>query len=161
MWGDSTFAIAWIYTNPNLLQTFLGNRSPAIQTLVKIGRWISGAANSVYHVSRGVFVQDLINWETLWLGAQSLRSEGSTWLENYIKLAEIQDMRTQRNKKLLVIKTTVIFSRFSPFYSLLIYVDFVLSVFTKLLYRIIGYYIITISRLSARYGGNYVDRNVN
>lgn len=72
LWCDSTVVIAWIRTSRNLLNTFVGNRVSAIQTLVKSGKWchVPGVANPADYVSRGLFVQELIKCEAWWHGPE-------------------------------------------------------------------------------------------
>lgn len=74
LWSDSTIALAWIDTPPNLLKTFVGNRVSQIQQLTEHFQWqhVPSQYNPADLVSRGLDVKTLTASELWWNGPNFL-----------------------------------------------------------------------------------------
>ncbi|GBN98193.1 hypothetical protein AVEN_154690-1 [Araneus ventricosus] len=70
LWSDSTIALAWINTPPNLLKTFISNRVSQIQQLTKDFQWkhIPSECNPADLISRGLDVKALAANDLWWKG---------------------------------------------------------------------------------------------
>ncbi|GBN15570.1 hypothetical protein AVEN_55008-1 [Araneus ventricosus] len=70
LWSDSTIALAWINTPPNLLKTFVSNRVSQIQQLTKDFQWkhIPSECNPADLISRGLDVKALAANDLWWKG---------------------------------------------------------------------------------------------
>ncbi|XP_072377793.1 uncharacterized protein [Diabrotica undecimpunctata] len=68
LWSDSTIALAWIRTSPNLQKTFTSNRVSEIQSLTENLKWryISTHDNPADIVSRGLYPRDILDSEVWW-----------------------------------------------------------------------------------------------
>lgn len=69
-WTDSTIVLGWLRMAPNLLKTFVQNRTAEIHELTKDLPWhhVSGKDNPADLVSRGVNLADLSNSSLWWKG---------------------------------------------------------------------------------------------
>lgn len=69
-WTDSTIVLGWLKMSPNLLKTFVQNRTAEIHEITKELPWrhVSGKENPADLVSRGVGLEDLSNSELWWKG---------------------------------------------------------------------------------------------
>lgn len=120
-WCDSSIALAWIKTAPNLLKTFVANRVAEIQDLTVQYEWrhVASKENPADLLSRGVSPLNLIKAKLWW--------HGPVWLlqfspqiapENYYKDFENSpDYLTERRRQVtaLTIKTEphALFGKFS------------------------------------------------
>lgn len=74
-WTDSTIVLGWLKMSPNLLKTFVQNRTAEIHEIAKDLPWrhVSGKVNPADLVSRGVSLEDLSNSTLWWEGPAFLR----------------------------------------------------------------------------------------
>ncbi|GBL91112.1 hypothetical protein AVEN_184477-1 [Araneus ventricosus] len=80
LWSDSTIALAWINTPPNLLKTFVSNRVSQIQQLTKDFQWkhIPSECNPADLISRGLDVKALAANDLWWKGPDFQNLTAST-----------------------------------------------------------------------------------
>lgn len=80
-WTDSTIVLGWINTAPNLLKTFVANRTAEIQKLTKISNWrhVPTADNPADVISRGIYGDEINNHKIWWNGPEFLRSPETEW----------------------------------------------------------------------------------
>lgn len=79
-WSDSSIVLAWLKTQPHLLQTFECNRVQYIQDSPRKMQWrhVPSEANPADCASRGVTAEELINHQ-LWWDVPWLEREESEW----------------------------------------------------------------------------------
>lgn len=79
-WSDSTIALHWLATSPNLLQTFVANRVAKVQTLTNLSDWkhIRTIDNPADIISRGV-KPSLLDCDFWWHGPHWLQQDILYW----------------------------------------------------------------------------------
>lgn len=75
-WTDSTVVLGWLGMPPNLLKTYVQNRTAEIHDLTKEHPWrhVSGKDNPADLVSRGVYLDTLSSSSLWWDGPQFLHN---------------------------------------------------------------------------------------
>lgn len=81
LWSDSSIALSWIKSSPNLLKTFVANRVTKIQSKTELEFWdhVRSADNPADALSRGQLPIEFLN-NTLWYhGPSWLSQPESQW----------------------------------------------------------------------------------
>ncbi|KAK9679075.1 Reverse transcriptase (RNA-dependent DNA polymerase) [Popillia japonica] len=81
LWSDSTIALHWINTSPNVLQPFVSNRVSQIQSLTSSNEWhhIRSEDNPADILSRGTTPTDLLKSTMWWHGPSWLHEPEENW----------------------------------------------------------------------------------
>lgn len=106
--SDSNIVLAWLRTEPHLLQTYVANRVVEINKLADNHcRWyhISGSENPCDCASRGLLPQQLVSHPLWWHGPEFLSSSDDYWPSGQGQsVDEIPEMKKQV-KSLVVIES--------------------------------------------------------
>lgn len=80
-WSDSTIALSWIAASPHKWQTFVANRTAAIQENSENANWkfIPGSENPADIISRGADPRDLTQCKLWWNGPAWLINQPRDW----------------------------------------------------------------------------------
>ena len=106
-WSDSTIALNWINTSPNLLKVFVGNRVSEIQTKTNISYWhhIRSEDNPADALSRGQLPHELLE-NYLWKnGPKWLQKNESDWPKLQIPGIDREKLPEKRKLTCLVMKS--------------------------------------------------------
>ncbi|XP_030763068.1 uncharacterized protein LOC115887734 [Sitophilus oryzae] len=97
-WSDSSICIAWIKTEPRLLQVFVQNRVSQIQNIINPIDWrhISGKDNPADLLSRGVNPSELEAMSLWWSGPPWLQKSPSDWPKSLVEFkGELPEKRKE------------------------------------------------------------------
>lgn len=105
-WSDSQIVLCWIQTQPNLLQTFVGNRIKEIQSLTNINAWryVNTTQNPADIASRGAKPENLIKSKIWWNGPEWLNQKPEEW-PNIMPLASANKIPELKSKVILTLST--------------------------------------------------------
>ena len=99
---DSTVVLAWIQASPSRWKTFIANRVAEIQQTEKTIRWhhVPGIVNPADCASRGLSIQELINFPLWWNGPVWLSTRLTLEEETQIQLPSDVDMEEKPSPKI-------------------------------------------------------------
>lgn len=98
-WTDSSIALGWINTAPNLLKIFVGNRVAEIQKLTKASNWrhIRTLDNPADIISRGIYGDELAGQSLWWHEPTWLKKQSSEWpTRQFTSREPLPELRTPR-----------------------------------------------------------------
>ena len=80
-WTDSTVVLSWVRGNPRRFKPFVGNRVAGIMDQIPPERWrhVPSTTNPADCASRGLYPQELANYELWWNGPSWLLQSSSDW----------------------------------------------------------------------------------
>ena len=80
-WTDSTVVLSWVRGNPRRVKPFVGNRVAGIMDQIPPERWrhVPSSTNPADCVSRGLYPQELSDYELWWNGPSWLLQSPSDW----------------------------------------------------------------------------------
>ncbi|XP_025835733.1 uncharacterized protein LOC112906178 [Agrilus planipennis] len=96
-WSDSTIALNWINTQPNVLKTFVANRVSEIRSITNYSQWnhVPSKENPADFISRGQTISEFLNnsmWKT---GPEWLRKNVDNWPNLPIQKIPLLEVRPQ------------------------------------------------------------------
>ncbi|KAF2886825.1 hypothetical protein ILUMI_19348 [Ignelater luminosus] len=111
LWSDLQVALSWIYTSPDLLQTFV-----QIQDLIYVLDWhyIKSEDNPKDTLSRGLFPEKLIQHTMWWSGPSWLSLDYDFWPRiNFKRIDNLSELKKQKQTLVAVELHSFPFERFS------------------------------------------------
>ena len=80
-WTDSTIVLNWLNGSPKRFKTFVGNHISSITDEILPNRWnhASGCENPADCASRGLYPEELLDYELWWKGPDWLTVPMSQW----------------------------------------------------------------------------------